>query len=80
MACQTVSEQSGESLLKRCHSNLHCSRFAEDVRVDVQHQVAAARVLRDETNVLGRLEARVQVDQEGVPRFGSALEYSSLHH
>ena len=39
---------------------------AEDAVVDVRHEVSSRGVGHDEAHVLGRLEAAVQVDQEGV--------------
>ena len=56
--------------------NSHGARLAEDVGVYVQHQVAAARVLGDETYVLGCLKTGEEVDQERVLHFGGALEYA----
>ena len=41
--------------------------LAEDVGVDVHHEVAAGGVLHDEADVGVRLEAGEHVDEEGVP-------------
>ena len=51
---------------------------AEDAVVDVRHEVPSRGVGHDEAHVVCRLEAAVQVDQEGVPRAVDSLEDSLL--
>lgn len=60
--------------------HLHGPGFREDVGVDVHHQVASRCVLHDEADVLRRLEARKQVDQEGMPHAVDRLEDPLLAH
>lgn len=58
----------------------HGSRLREDVSVNVHHEVSARRVLHDKTHVLRRLEAREQVDQEGVVGAVDRLKDPLLTH
>lgn len=60
--------------------NVHSSRLAEDISMNVQHEVATARVLSDETDVLWSLEASVQVDEKWMTRVCCAFEHASLYH
>lgn len=53
-----------KNLYFRCH--VHGSWLREDVCVDVHHQVTSCCVLHNKTHVLWSLEARKQVDQEGM--------------
>lgn len=53
---------------------------AEDVVVDVGHEVAPGRVGHDEADVVGRLEAAVQVDQERMLRCVDHLEDPLFTH
>lgn len=53
---------------------------AEDVVVDVGHEVSSRWVGHDEADVVGRLEAAVHVDQERVSRGIDHLEDPLLTH
>lgn len=52
--------------------------LAENLIVDVHHQVAAAGVLHHKADVLRRLKAGKKVDQEGVAHLGGRLEDALL--
>ena len=58
----------------------HGAGLGEDVGVDVHHQVPPGGVLHDEAHVLLGLEARKQVDQEGVAHAVHRLEDTLLTH
>lgn len=55
-------------------------RLREDAGVDVDHEVSTRGVLHDEAHMLRRLEAAVQVHQEGVPRGIDGLKDPLLAH
>lgn len=59
---------------------LHGPGLRENVGVNVHHQVASRCVLHDEADVLSRLEAGKQVDQEGMPHTVDCLEDPFLAH
>lgn len=65
---------------QQVYEHLHGPGLGEDVGVDVHHQVASRCVLHDEADVLRRLEARKQVDQEGMPHAVDRLEDPLLAH
>jgi len=68
-------------LLKHTRTRyIHGSRLREDVCVDVHHQVASCCVLHNKTHVLRSLEARKQVDQEGMVRQVHDLKDALLAH
>lgn len=54
--------------------------LGENISVDVHHQVASRRILHDETNMFRCLEARKQVDQEGVADAVDRLKNPFLTH
>lgn len=58
----------------------HGPGFGEHVGVDVHHQVASCGVLHDKANMLLRLEARKQVDQEWVAHAVDRFENPLLAH
>lgn len=59
---------------------LHGTWFCEDVSVDVHHQVASCCVLHNKTHMLWCLEARKQVDQEGMMGHVHDLKDALLAH
>lgn len=48
--------------------------------MDVHHEVSSRRVLHDKAHVLGRLETRKQVDQEGMVGAVDGLKDPFLTH
>lgn len=66
--------------LHKNHRYIHGSGLCEDVSVDVHHQVASCCVLHDKTHMLRSLEARKQVDEEGVVRQVHHLKDALLAH
>ena len=58
----------------------HCSGLREHISVDVHHQVASGRVLHDKTHMFRCLEARKQVDQEGVANAVDRFKNPLLAH
>lgn len=56
----------------------YCSCFVEHFVVNVHHQIAATSVLHDKAHVLRCLEARKQIDQEGVANAGGRLKNALL--
>lgn len=65
------------SSLSQCAPGLG---LGEHVVVDVDHEVAAGKVLHDKADVVAGLEAAVQVDQEGVSGGIDHLEDPLLTH
>lgn len=80
MMTECRRKKNGYTNVVRNAAHLHGSGLGENVGVDVHHQVASRCVLHDEADVLRRLEARKQVDQEGVPHAVDRLEDPLLTH
>ena len=64
--------------VRSCYS--HSPRFLEHVRVYVHHEVTTSRILHDKAHVFLCLEARKQVDQEGMSDVVHSLKDSLLTH
>lgn len=54
--------------------------LVKDLLVDVHHEIATVGVLHHEADVLGRLEAGEQVDEERMVAAIDNLEYALLGH